>query len=292
MEDPFIPRVRGASPCNLFLLMRFWSVNLMGARPSSLQSATKRPSFLILCCCCTLCTARRGNHTSHRLQLCWPLPTLLLTFWHTICDFSVEFKRLQLQNFLWFYWHTFFCAILHDFRDRQLQFFSIFTAVFKSLSFEMFHPSSVPGRLVFTAFSLPLLLQYLGHVPFLCSCQFDFACLNSTALFIKQLSFDAFFLCVLVPSALVTDNTMPSSAVYQFSQRIILKHHHIIRGQPNIANLVCCLMHICLNACAFATWPPCHRCNPAPSLFARSSHIHAMQPFQSRFFVDRQLDAL
>ena len=173
MEDPFIPRARGASPCNLFLLMSFWSVNLSGARPSILQSATKRPIFLILCRCCTLCTASRGNLTSHRFQLCWPLQTLLLTFWHTICDFSVDFKGLQLQNFLWFYWHAFFCAILHDFRDQQLQFFSIFTAAFKSLFFEVFHPSSVSGRLVSIAFTLPLLLQHLGQVPFLRSRQFN-----------------------------------------------------------------------------------------------------------------------
>ena len=283
MVDPFIPRASGASPCNLFLLMRFWSVNLTGARPFSLQLATKRPIFLLLlllCRCCTLCKARRGNLTSHRFQLCWPLPTLLLTSWHTICAFSVEFKGLQLQNFLWFYWHTFFCAVLHDFRDQQLQFFSIFTAVFKSLSFEVFHPSSVPRRLISIAISLPLLLQHLGHVPFFCSCRFEFACLISTALFIKQPSSDALFLCVLVPFALVTSNKMPSTAVHQFSQCIFLKHHHIIRGRPNIANLICCLMHFCPNA--FATWPQSHRCNPAYSSFARSSHNLALQPFQSR----------
>jgi hypothetical protein len=40
------------------------------------------------------------------------------------------------------------------------------------------------------------------------------------------------------------------------------------------------LMHFCPNA--FATWPQSHRCNPAYSSFARSSHNLALQPFQSR----------
>ena len=193
--------------------MRYWSVNLTGARSSSPQLAVKLPIFLILlCCCCTLCTARRRNLTSHRFQLCWPLPTLLLTFWHTICDFSVKFKGLQLQNFLWLY-----CAMLHN-RHQQLQFFSKFTTVFsKSLSFEVFHPSSVPGHMVSIIISLPMLLQHLGHVPFFCSCPFDFAFLISSALLIKRLSLDSLFLCVLVPSALLTDNTMPSTAVHQFA---------------------------------------------------------------------------
>jgi hypothetical protein len=106
--------------------------------------------------------------------------------------------------------------------------FSMLTAVFKSLSSEVFYSSSVPGRLVPVNISLPLFLQHLGHVPFFCSCQLDFACLNPTALIIKRLSFDALFLCVLVPSALFTENKMPSTAVNQFSQSILLKHHHII----------------------------------------------------------------
>jgi hypothetical protein len=67
----------------------------------------------------------------------------------------------------------------------------------QSLSSELFHSSSVPGRLVPIDISLPLFLQHLGHVPFLCSCQLDSACLNPTALIIKRLFFDALFFCVL-----------------------------------------------------------------------------------------------